>query len=203
MNESSGRRLAVQHRWIGVGGVVAVVLSVLVSTSTGDYLYLASIVVALAILTPVLAVLQRNHRRRRLIAEDSGAFGATCNVYFDNIRDIPRFRLLLGEFRMPWWTKLPSMLPRLQRSVMGGALRIDRNGVVWTPSSYREWKGMPTLSVPLEQVESVSRRSLLALGRGGVLEVRMSDGGEWLLTMQDSDAAIAHLMQLGCKTTAT
>jgi hypothetical protein len=123
-------------------------------------------------------------------------------VYFENIKGIPRFRPLLGQFRMPLWTKLPSTLPPLQRSVMGGALRIDGNGVVWVPSAYRQRKGMPTLTIPLEEVESVNRRALLAIGRGGVLEVRLRDGGEWLLTMQDSDAAIAHLVRLGCRTTA-
>lgn len=203
VKESSGSRLVAQHRWLAVGGVVVVGLSLLVSITTDDYLYLASILATLVVLVPVLLVLQRNHQRRRAIAAASGAFGATCNVYFENIKEMPRFRTLLGEFRMPWWTKLPSTLPPLQRSVMGGAIRIDRHGVVWTPSSYRQRKGMPTLSVPLEDVESVNRRALLAIGRGGALEVRLRDGSEWLLTLQDSDAAVAHLKQLGCRTNAS
>jgi hypothetical protein len=202
MKKSSGSRLVAQHRRLAVGGALATALSLLVGIVTDDYLFVAAILGTLAILAPVLLVLQRNHQRRRTTAEASGAFGATCNVYFENIKGIPRFRPLLGQFRMPLWTKLPSTLPPLQRSVMGGVLRIDGNGVVWVPSANRQRKGMPTLTVPLEEVESVNRRALLAIGRGGVLEVRLRDGGEWLLTMQDSDAAIAHLAQLGCQTTA-
>ncbi len=202
MKESSGKRLAASHRWLGVGGSAGIALSVLVSLATDDYLYAAAIVATLAILMPVLVVLQRNHRRRRSTAEASGAFGATCNVYFENIKNIPRFRPLIADFRMPWWIKLPSTLPRLQRSVMGGALRIDRSGIVWTPSSYRQRKGMRILSVPLEDVASVTVQRLMAIGRGGLLEVKLRDGSEWLLTMQDSDAAISHLTRLGCTATA-
>lgn len=202
MKESSGKRLAASYRWLGVGGSAGIALGVLVSVATDDYLYPAAIVATLAILIPVLVVLQRNHRRRRATAEASGAFGATCNVYFENIKNIPCFRPLIADFRMPWWIKLPSTLPRLQRSVMGGALRIDRSGIVWTPSSYRQRKGMRTLSVPLEDVARVTVQRLAAIGRGGLLEVKLRDGSEWLLTMQDSDAAISHLTRLGCTATA-
>ncbi len=198
MKKSSGNRLAEQNRRLSVGAVFCLGMYLLAGVTTDDYVPLASVVGSLVVLVPVLVVFHRIHQRRRASAEASGAFGATCNVYFDNIKDIPRFRPLLGEARMPWWTKLPSQLPSLQRSVMGGALWIDRHGILWTPSSYRQRKGIPTLSVPFDDVESVNRCAMWAIARGGVLEVRLRDGSEWLLTLQDSDAAIAHLVQLGC-----
>lgn len=198
MSKSSGTRLASQYRWLAISGVAVLVLSVLIAATTGDYLYVGSIVVTLAVLIPLLAILQRNHRRRRAEADVTGAFGATCNVYYENLKDIPRFRPLLSDFSMPWWSKLPSTLPRMQQSVMGGSLRIDTNGVTWTPSAYRQRKGMPILHVSLQDVESVSRQPLVAIGRGGVLELRLRHGGEWMLTLQDSDAALSHLAHLGC-----
>lgn len=197
MSESSGQDLAGRHWGLVIGGFVGVGLAVVVGVATDDYLYAASMLATLAVLVPVLAVLQRNHRRRRADAALIGAFGGTCNVYFENLKEIPEFRMLLGEFRMPWWARLPSTLSRLERSVMGGAVRIDRGGIVWTPSPYRRQKGMPVLSVPLEDVAGVNVRPLLSIGRGGVLEVRLRSGGEWLLSMQDSDEALSQLRRLG------
>lgn len=200
MGGSSGRRLAWEQRGLVLGAIFAVAVWLVVAVATGEYLRLAPLLAVVVLLTPTLLVLQRNHNQRRTSAEASGAFGATCNVYFHNVRDLPRFQPILGHFRMPVWTKLPSTMSPLQRSVMGGVVRIDAAGIVWTPSAYRQKKGMPTLRVPLEEVESVTRRPMLAVGRGGALEVRLREGGEWLLTMQDSDQAIRRLAQLGCRT---
>lgn len=73
-------------------------------------------------------------------------------MYYESLKDIPRFRSVLGDFRMPWWVKLPSTLPRFERSVMGGAVRIDLSGVAWTSSAYRQRRGMPDLRVSLDDI---------------------------------------------------
>jgi hypothetical protein len=199
---SAGARLASGQRWILAGGLAVTVVILIGSVAAGDYRWIV-VPATLAVLAPVLGALQRNHSRRRAAGEQAGAFGATCNVYFENLLTIPRFRSLLAGFRMPWWTKLPSAMPRMERSVMGGAVWIDGSAITWTPSSYRKRKGMQTLTVPLDDVRSVTRRPLVAVRSGGLLEVTTSDGSEWLLGLQDSDAAIAYLRHLGCRAPST
>lgn len=89
-------------------------------------------------------------------------------------------------------------MPRMQRSIMGGALLVNRGGIQWTPSSYRQRKGMPNLVVPLDDVGSVVRRPMLGIRNAGVIEVKLRSGGEWVLSLQDSTAALDHLKQVGC-----
>lgn len=86
MSSSLGRSVTTQQRWLIVAGLVALVLNLLVSINTGDWLYVSGMATTLAVLAPVLVVFQRNHNRRRADAEATGSFGATCNVYLDTWR---------------------------------------------------------------------------------------------------------------------
>lgn len=203
MAERSGEGLASRHRSLVVGSALGAGLAVLVGVTTGNYLHLAGILGGLAVVGPVMIVLLRSHRRRRTDAAGTGAFGATANVYYENLKDIPRFRPVLGDFRMPWWVKLPSTLPRFERSVIGGAVRIDRCGIAWTPSAYRQRRGMRDLRIPLDDISSVAVRPLMSIGRGGVLEISLGGGGVWLLSVLNSDEALSYLQQLGCRTEPT
>jgi hypothetical protein len=179
---------------------LAALVAGLVGGLAGGAATAGSILAAFVLMIPLVVVVQRNHNRRRSSAEAVGAFGATGNVYFDNLHEVPRFRSIVGEFRLPWWTRLPSPMPKRDRGIIGGALWIDADGITWTPSPYRQRKGLPALHVPLADIARVSAHRVARVGPAGILGVHLRDGSEWVLSLQGADAAAAHLAALGCST---